>query len=175
MWERLRRNGYAACSIKAGSKAPFGKEWQKKAFHEVTGWIAHAPGIGLVCGNLDQNGKPAPVPGELIVLDFDFRLMKAVADYDRLAREALLVKQPNATRLRKIADHLRAIAPMLAKKEQSLSRLLREQGPLAKLRASTLERGRADNPNFALLVRNGGALGNDTPKLYLSLKVDGES
>jgi hypothetical protein len=31
LWERLRRNGYATCSIKAGSKKPFGREWQKNA------------------------------------------------------------------------------------------------------------------------------------------------
>jgi hypothetical protein len=111
----------------------------------------------------------------LIVLDFDFRLTATIADYDRRASEALSKEQPEATRLRKIADHLCKIAPTLAEKEQSLSWLLREQPVLAKLRASTLERGRANSPNFALVGRNGGALGNATPKLFWPVQVDGET
>ena len=32
LWERLRRNGYAACSIKAGSKPPSARNGRKKPF-----------------------------------------------------------------------------------------------------------------------------------------------
>jgi hypothetical protein len=68
---------------------------------------------------------------------------------------------------------LRENASMLVDKEQSLSRLLHEQPALAKLMVSTLVRGRDGNPNFALLIRNGGVLSNATPKLYWPARVDG--
>jgi hypothetical protein len=161
-------------SARNGRKKPFARGLGARGGHRLLS-PPSAPGIGLVCGNLDQNGNPVPVVGSLIVIDCDFRLMTAIADYDRLASESLSKKRPNATRLRKIAEHLRTIAPTLVEKEQSLGRLLREQPTLAKLRASTLERGRANSPNFALLAGNGSALGNDTPKLYLPLEVDGKT
>ena len=57
LWRKLRGNGFNPCSIKAGSKAPFGDEWGPRALAEGSAWTAEAPGIGLVCGGLDQNGK----------------------------------------------------------------------------------------------------------------------
>jgi hypothetical protein len=75
---RLRYNGYAPCSILPGSKAPVGEAWQKKAFNDSTGWTVAAPGIGLVCGGLNENGASAPIVGSLAVFDFDFRLTKAM-------------------------------------------------------------------------------------------------
>ncbi len=173
--QKLRGNGYNPCSVKLGSKAPFGEGWQKRAFEDASTWTAKAPGIGLVCGGLDQNGEPAPIADGLIVLDHDFRLTKKVAEYARLANEAITKNRPGAKRLRKIADHLQAIEPALKEVEQNLCRLLGEQCFLAELRASTLERGRSNNANFALLFRNSGALDNAKVKLHLPVRVDGET
>jgi uncharacterized protein (DUF927 family) len=176
LWGNLRRNGYAPCSIKAGSKRPFGNAWQKRAFEVASAWTADAPGIGLGCGGLDQNGKPASLEGGLVVFDFDYRLKKSIGDYDQRASKAVSDgKTEQAARLRKIADHLRQIEPTLKEKEQALSRLLLKQPVLAKMRTATLERGRAQNPNFALLVRNDSTIDNAMPKLYLPVQVDGET
>jgi putative DNA primase/helicase len=176
LWQALRRNEYVPCAIKPGSKRPSGNGWQKQAFEETTAWSVRAPGIGLVCGDLNQNGNPAPAAGSLLVVDCDFRLTKAVAEYEgRASKASSEGKVDQATRLYKIAGRLREMAPTLAEKEQTLSRLLSELTSFAKLRASTLERGRANSPNFALLFRNDGTLGNDTPKLYLSLDVEGKT
>ena len=129
LWQKLRGNRYNACSIKIGSKAPFGVGWQKRAFEDASEWRPEAPGIGLVCGGLDPSGEPVPVSDGLIVLDYDFRLTKKVAEYTRAATEAVANNRPGAARLTKVAEHLQAIEPELKMLEDNLSRILGSSGP----------------------------------------------
>ena len=125
LWRVLRRNGYVAVESSPGQNAPPVMAGRSKPFSRDDCVDRSRPGIGLVCGNLDQNGSPTPAAGSLLVVDCDFRLTKAVADYEGRASKALSDgKEEQAARLRKIAERLREIAPTLAETEQSLSRLI---------------------------------------------------
>lgn len=173
LWHALRTNGYHPCSVYSASKRPAGDGWQTRAFDESTMWTAKAPGIGLVCGGLNGSGKPAALPKTTIVLDFDFRLVKAIKDWDERATKAAAKNDERAARFRIIADYLRAREPELARIEQVFATALQTIPALAKMRASTLERNRADSPNFALLFRNKDALNNQAPTLTYAIEIDG--
>jgi P4 family phage/plasmid primase-like protien len=112
---------------------------------------------------------PAPIPAEHIFIHLR-RGEQRSAEYRALNPSGLV-----PTWHEEDGFTLSSIASSLAKKEQTLARLIDDLPTLARLRASALERGRADCPNFALLFRNCDALGNDAPKLYLPLQVDGET
>jgi len=175
--QRIRANGYADCPLRAGGKAPFGDGWQRAAFTAPPSWTPNAPGLGVVMGALDAEGRPVAA-GSACSLDSDFRALKSIRRYEERAANA---EKPDApASLKAKAARLRAVASWLRQNETRLSQMERELAQWiepwrAQLRASTLERYRISSPNFALLFRNDGTLENECLHLSVAVPVEGEA